>query len=229
MCQARGTVLQFGNFLGHVGEELLFVDQARAKFDYAFHGAGHAFAEPQGARVIFFGVVDGLKGSRANALHIPEMEEFMRGNGFERIEILFDAGSVEINCGGMRVFHASARGTAREVVEEDVFLKRAIFHPVDGSGDDLLERSFDLVGIVVGWIGVDHHTKMRAGFVEIGFPKRAHFYRRVHQAIVILGDVGVICRFQRRRNVPRAGHMAEMQREPRIASVHGIHQDLGKI
>ena len=55
--------------------------QSGAQLDHAFGGAGHAFAEPQRARVIFFGVVDGLERLRTDALHVPEMEEFVRGDG----------------------------------------------------------------------------------------------------------------------------------------------------
>ena len=46
---------------GSAGEVMLFADQASAQQRQFAHGAGHAFAEPESAREIFSGVVDGLK------------------------------------------------------------------------------------------------------------------------------------------------------------------------
>ena len=72
--------------LAEAGKILLFVDQSGAQLDRAFGRAGHAFAEPQRARVIFFGVVDRFERLRPDAFDIPEMEEFVRGNAGQRID-----------------------------------------------------------------------------------------------------------------------------------------------
>src|SRR4051794_15870951 len=120
------------------------------------------------------------------------------------------------------MLHASARGTAREMVEEDVLLEGAVVHPSDSRRDDSLKGLSDLIDFVIGGIGIDNDAEMRASFIEIRFLECADFYRRVHQAVVIFGDVSIVGQFQWDGYVPGIGDMAEIQRQWRVARVHGI-------
>lgn len=83
--EVRGAALEFRDSFAEPGEILLLIDQTGAQLNDAFDGAGDAFAEPQRPRVILFGVVDGFESLRANAFHIPEMEEFVRGDAGEGV------------------------------------------------------------------------------------------------------------------------------------------------
>ena len=187
--EVRGTTLEFGDFLAEPGEILLLIEQAGAQLNGAFGGAGHAFAEPQRARVIFFGVVHGLERLRADALDVPQMEEFVRGDAGERVQRLLHHVGIEFDGGGVGVLHAAARGAVGKVIEERVGVEGTIVHPTGGRGDNLVERGNDLGHVVVGGIGVDDHAEVAAGFVEVGFLKVPDLDGRVDQAVVIRGAV----------------------------------------
>src|SRR5208282_6666808 len=88
--EMRRTPLQFSDLFADAIEITTFIEEAGAQLNHAFGGAGDAFAEPQGARVIFFRVIDGLEGAGANALHIPEMKEFVRCDAGHGAETLLD-------------------------------------------------------------------------------------------------------------------------------------------
>ena len=59
--EVRRPALELRDLFAQPDQELLLVDQAGANLDDFFGRAGHALAEPEGARVIFAGVVDGLE------------------------------------------------------------------------------------------------------------------------------------------------------------------------
>src|SRR5215469_8472269 len=120
LCKACWTMLKLADLVANVPEILLFVGQARAKLDGFFNRAGHSFAEPQRARVVCSGVVDGFQCLGANALHIPEVEEFVRGDGVEGIKSPANRLGADVDRGGVSVFHAASPGPTREVIEERV-------------------------------------------------------------------------------------------------------------
>src|SRR5262249_38680526 len=146
--KARRTMLKLTNLVPDVPEVLLFVAQPRAKLDGFLNRAGHAFAKPQSTCVIFPGVVDGLQRLWANPLHIPEMEEFVRGDCVDRIKSSVNGLGIYVNGGGVSMLHATSRRPAREMVEERVCVEGTIVHPGNCGGDDLAHRRDHLVGIV---------------------------------------------------------------------------------
>src|SRR5215469_7149343 len=180
------TVLELADLISDVPEVFLFVNQAGAKLDDFFNRAGHAFTEPERAGVVFLGVIHGLQRLWTNALHIPEMKEFMRGHCVDWIKSLTDRVGADVDRARVSVLHAASRRPAREMVEERVSVERAIVHPGDRGDDDLADRRDELAGIVVSGIGVDDDTKVRTRFVEVDFMECADLYRRVDEPVVVL-------------------------------------------
>src|SRR5947199_3068902 len=111
------------------------------------------------------------------------------------------------------MLHASTRGTAGEMVEEDVLLEGAVVHPSDSRRDDSLKGLSDLIDFVIGGIGIDNDAEMRASFIEIRFLECADFYRRVHQAVVTFSEESIVGQFQWGHDVPSIGDMAVRQRQ----------------
>ena len=101
---------------------------------------------------------------------------------------------IEIDGGRICVFHSATRRATRKMVEERVLLEGAIIHPADGGSDDLAKGIFDLIGLVVGGLGVDDDAEVGSGFVKVRFLKRAYFKRGVCKSIVILSGVNTIGR-----------------------------------
>ena len=80
MGEVRRPALELRDLFAKPKEVSLFVDQSGTQLDNAFDRAGHAFAEPKSPRVIFPGVVNRFQRLRADALDVPEMEEFVSGD-----------------------------------------------------------------------------------------------------------------------------------------------------
>src|SRR6202521_2949088 len=81
--------------------KLIFRPEARALESIRGIGARDALGEPKCAGVLLLGVVDRLERLRTDALHVPGMEEFVRG---DRGSPFYRGGR---NGGRARVFHAS--------------------------------------------------------------------------------------------------------------------------
>ncbi len=105
---------------------------------------------------------------------------------------MLDGCRVEIDGGRICVLHSAARRATRKMVEERVLLEGAIIHPADGGSHDFAEGIFDLIGLVVGGLGVDDDAEVRSGFVKVRFLKRAYFKWGVYESIVILSGVNTI-------------------------------------
>src|SRR5262249_31927235 len=110
--QVCGTAFELGDLGAGTVEVSGLVGQSRAQLNDAFGGAGYAFAEPQSAREIFFGVVDWLQRLRANAFYVPEMKKLVRGDAGEFRGAGPDRVGTQIDGGGIGVLHAASGGTA---------------------------------------------------------------------------------------------------------------------
>src|SRR5579871_492190 len=122
-------MFEFADLLADVPKVFFFVDQTGAKLDGLFHRAGHAFAEPECACVIFLGVVNRLQRLRTNALHVPQMKKLMRSDCVDWIKSPADGLGIDVDSGGVSVLHATSSWPAREMVEEHVSAEGAIVHP----------------------------------------------------------------------------------------------------
>ena len=225
----RRPLLEFGNLLAQISKIARLVCVAGAQFDRTGRCAGSAFAEPESLRVVLLRVIDRFERLRPDPLHIPEMKEFVGGDAGQRSKILLEQVGIDFDRGGVGVLHASAAGAAREMEEESVGIERTIVHPRHRRGDDPVQGRDDQCGIVVGWIRVDDHTEVPAGFVEVCLLEFAEFEGRVDESIVVFREVGVIRRQQWCRDVPVRRNMGELDFHRGIAGVHGIHQQLCQI
>src|ERR1019366_3971701 len=153
---------------------------------------GHAFAEPQGTSVIFFGVVHRLERLRTGALGVPEVGKFVRGDAGERVQRLLHHVGIEFNGGGVSVLHAAACGAVGKVIQERVGVEGTVVHPTRGRSDNLVECGDEFCRVVVGGVGVDDDAEMAAGFVEVGLLKVSNLDGSVDQAVVVRGAVLVV-------------------------------------
>ena len=154
----------------------------------------------------------------------------MRRNAGQGIQRLLDRLRIQFDRGRVRVFHAAAPGTSREVIKESVGVERTVIHPGGGRSDNLVQSGDDLRHVVVRGIGIDDHAEVTAGLVEAGFLEISDLNGRVDQAVIVGGvqlfDRG---RCQGRGNAPSGRNVAEVDVQRRRSSVDGIHQELRKI
>ena len=87
----------------------------------------------------------------------------------------------------------------------------------------------DLGRVVVGWVGVDDDPEVPAGFIEVGLLECSDFYRRIHEAVIVIGKKCALFGFERTRDMPVDRHMTEMKRQRGVPGIDGVHQNLSKI
>src|SRR5579871_3980148 len=127
------------------------------------------------------------------------------------------------------MFHASACGSVRKVIEERVRIEGTIVHPRSCRGDDLMQRGDNFRTIVVSGISVEDHAEVTSGLFEIRLLKIANLYGRVDQAVVILRGVYAVSKLHRSRDVPVARDVAEANGCGRVSSINWIDENLGEI
>ena len=226
----RGTPLQFGDLVTQALEIALLIQQTGAQLDHALGGAGHAFAEPQRPRVVFFRVIHGLERARPNALHVPQMEKFVCGYARQSPRAVGQSVRIQIDRGRESVLHPTAAGPTRKVVEKHIGVEGTVIHPTGGGGYDLVQLANDLRNVVVGRFRVHDHAIVSAAFVEIRFLKTSDLHRRIHQPVIIFrAESSIGQRGKRRGDVPSLGHTVEAHRHGCAASIHGIHENLRQI
>ena len=138
LCPVCGTPLQFSDLAAEEFEITFLIEQTRAQLNHAFGGAGDALTEPQRPREIFLGVVHGFERARADPLHVPEMEKFVRRHRRQNLGAASERVGVQINRGRVSVFHAAAPRPARKMVEKHIRIEGTVVHPTGGGGNDLM-------------------------------------------------------------------------------------------
>ena len=81
---SRGARFELRDLRAEVGEKLRVVPDARAHQRVSCVGAGDAFGEPKRGRPHLARIVHRLERLRANTLHVPEVEKFVRADVGQR-------------------------------------------------------------------------------------------------------------------------------------------------
>src|SRR5579862_5901146 len=157
------------------------------------------------------------------------MEKLVGGDGIEWVKTLLDGSGVDFDRGGVGVLHSASRRAAGKVVEKRVAVEGTVVHPAGRGGDDLVQRSDNFIGVVVGRIGVNDDAKVGAGLIEIFFLELADFDGRVDELVVVVGMEFEIGGRQRHRSAPLARQVAEKKCYWRASRVNRVHQDLRQV
>src|SRR3954466_2952436 len=164
---------------------MLFVEQACPKQDVLSNCAVYPFAEPEGWRVTFFRVVNRFERLRTNALHIPEVEKFMRGDADELVETSIEVLPGQSNRGAVGVLHPATTGRFGKMINEHVVLKRTVVHPCCLRSDYALDRGNDLVEDALSIISIYDHAIFSAGRIEVPLTEIADLHWRVNKLVVV--------------------------------------------
>ena len=84
---SRRPLLEIADFLGEVRVKVLTRDQARPQQRQLAVSARDTLGKPQLGGVVAVNVVHRLQSLRPDALHVPEMKEFVRGDGLDRFRM----------------------------------------------------------------------------------------------------------------------------------------------
>jgi len=110
LCKVRGTTLQFADFTRQPGQIVWLIEQPCLETDVILDRIGDAFTEPQRVRVILLRIIHRLQRLRPDALHIPQVEELVRGHIGEGLRVVRQHTRVDINRSAVGVFHPSSAG-----------------------------------------------------------------------------------------------------------------------
>src|SRR5450432_515411 len=124
------AVFKVRNCLSQMIQIMTLIEQSCPKANLLAGRGVHALAEPKRGGVIFPGVVDRFERLRTDALHVPQMEEFVCGDAGEMLEVAGKLFLVQADCRAVSVFHATAAWRVGGMIDEHVSLKGTIIHPL---------------------------------------------------------------------------------------------------
>src|ERR1043166_4236655 len=103
------------------------------------------------------------------------MKELVCCDAGDRLRVLLYALRGGVDGGRESVLHAAARGTATEVVQEQVVVERTVAHPLNFGRRQLAGLGSDGFQVVVGGVSVYQNFVVRSAFVERLQSKIAEF------------------------------------------------------
>src|ERR1700730_742358 len=206
--------------------KLIFRPEARALESIRGIGARDALGEPKCAGVLLLGVVDRLERLRTHALHVPGMEELVRG---DRGRLFYGGARMG---GRARVFHASATDLRipADVEEKRIFLERRTAHQLQFVRGEEAETILEAVSFPI--LAVDSDPEVRTLIIECESVKSPDLGRGVNQGVVACCDERVV-RLGRGHelgeDLPSRRHAVETDQSFFVTATGHIHQYLGEI
>src|ERR1700757_1150854 len=98
------------------------------------------------------------------------------------------------------MFHATARGAMRKVVEKGVLVVWPVLHPVHFGMGDLLQDGIEFGHVIVSRIAVYHNVVSRSILLKGGLLKSTYFGRTIHQLVIVVSDADCLIDLARGRH-----------------------------